>query len=149
MSCDVHSCIHWLRPRNSLPPPHLDLYYKRALLVSKDRRHLFCNLLRGGLRCAWKLQSGPLYIHGNLWRGKQEILIKTSARQMAVWVHNHVLQSLIFWPPPMPSIAESFTLCRICSFHFKTWLVYVESTLILHCHKQTTQFQPADTQTQP
>jgi hypothetical protein len=36
------------------------------------------------------------YIHGNLWRGKQEILIKTSARQMAVWVHNHVLQSLIF-----------------------------------------------------
>ncbi len=23
MSCDVHSCSHWLRPRNSLPPPVL------------------------------------------------------------------------------------------------------------------------------
>ncbi len=40
MSRDVHSCTHWLRPRNSPPPPHLDSYYE-GLLVSKDRRHLF------------------------------------------------------------------------------------------------------------
>ncbi len=87
-------------------------------------------------------------MHGNLWRGKQEILIKTSARQMAVWVHNqpraaisHILTT------PLSSMEESFILCRICSFHYKTRLVYVESTLILHCHKQTTQFKPADTQT--
>jgi hypothetical protein len=31
---------HWLRPRNLTPPPHLGTY-KRALLVSQDRRHLF------------------------------------------------------------------------------------------------------------
>jgi hypothetical protein len=35
----VHSCTHWLRPRN---PPHLGSY-TRALLVSQDRRHLFVN----------------------------------------------------------------------------------------------------------
>ncbi len=38
--CDVHSCTHWLWPRNSPLPPHLDSY-TRALLVSKERRHLF------------------------------------------------------------------------------------------------------------
>jgi hypothetical protein len=37
----VYSCTHWLRPRNLPPlPPHLGSY-KRALLVSQDRRHLF------------------------------------------------------------------------------------------------------------
>jgi hypothetical protein len=35
----VHSCVHLLRPRITLPP-HLGLY-TRALLVSQDRRHLF------------------------------------------------------------------------------------------------------------
>jgi hypothetical protein len=36
----VHSCTHWLRPRISLPPPHLGSY-TWALLVSQDRRHHF------------------------------------------------------------------------------------------------------------
>ncbi len=36
----VYSCSHWLRPRNSPPPPHLNSF-TRALLVSQDRRHLF------------------------------------------------------------------------------------------------------------
>jgi hypothetical protein len=36
----VHSCTHWLRPRNSPLPPHLGSY-TRALLVSQDRRRLF------------------------------------------------------------------------------------------------------------
>jgi hypothetical protein len=36
----VHSCAHWLRPRNNPPPPHLGSNTK-ALLVSQDRRHLF------------------------------------------------------------------------------------------------------------
>jgi hypothetical protein len=40
----VYSCTHWQRPRNSPPPPHLGSY-ARALLVSQDRRHLFCNPL--------------------------------------------------------------------------------------------------------
>jgi hypothetical protein len=40
MSRDVHSCTHWLRPRNPPSSPALDSY-TRALLVSKDRRHLF------------------------------------------------------------------------------------------------------------
>ncbi len=35
----VHSCTHWLRPRN--PLPSLLGSYTRALLVSQDRRHLF------------------------------------------------------------------------------------------------------------
>ncbi len=35
---NVHTCTHWLRPRN--PPPHLGSY-TRALLVSQDRRHFF------------------------------------------------------------------------------------------------------------
>jgi hypothetical protein len=36
----VYRCTHWLRPRNSTPPPpHLGSY-ARALLVSQDRRHL-------------------------------------------------------------------------------------------------------------
>jgi hypothetical protein len=30
----VHSCTHWLRLRNSPPPPHLGLY-TRVLLVSQ------------------------------------------------------------------------------------------------------------------
>ncbi len=44
MSRDVHNCTHWLlRPRKTptLPhPPHWDTC-TRALLVSKERRHLF------------------------------------------------------------------------------------------------------------
>ncbi len=34
MSRDVHSCVHWLRPRNSPPPPAFGLIYEG------DRRHL-------------------------------------------------------------------------------------------------------------
>jgi hypothetical protein len=40
MSRDVYSCTHWLRSRNPLYPPRFGTR-KRALLVSKDRRHLF------------------------------------------------------------------------------------------------------------
>jgi len=40
MSRDVHSYAHWLRPRNLPHPPALGSYM-RALLVKKDRRHLF------------------------------------------------------------------------------------------------------------
>ncbi len=36
----MHSCTHWLRPRNSPLPPHLGSY-TRALLLSQNRRHLF------------------------------------------------------------------------------------------------------------
>ncbi len=37
----MHSCTHWLRPRNFPPsPPHLGSY-ARALRVSQDKRHLF------------------------------------------------------------------------------------------------------------
>ncbi len=36
----AHICTLWLRPRHPPPPPHLGSY-TRALLVSKDRRHLF------------------------------------------------------------------------------------------------------------
>jgi hypothetical protein len=39
----VYSCTHWLRPRDTpqLPPsPHLGSC-TRALLISRDRRHLF------------------------------------------------------------------------------------------------------------
>ncbi len=40
MSHDVHSWIHWLRPPQL--PPSLSIWTRtRALLVSKDRRHLF------------------------------------------------------------------------------------------------------------
>jgi hypothetical protein len=42
MSRDVHRCTHWLRPRNSPPPsPRIWTRITKALLVSKDRRHLF------------------------------------------------------------------------------------------------------------
>ncbi len=38
----VYSCNHWLRPRNSPPPPRPHLgSYTRALLVRQERRHLF------------------------------------------------------------------------------------------------------------
>ncbi len=36
----VSSCTHWLRPQPTPVPPRLGSY-TRALLVSKDRRHLF------------------------------------------------------------------------------------------------------------
>jgi hypothetical protein len=36
----VHSCTHWLKPRNSPLPPHFGSF-TRALLVSQDRRHIF------------------------------------------------------------------------------------------------------------
>jgi hypothetical protein len=39
MSRDVHSCTYWLRPHNT-PSPRFWTRYTRALLVSKDRRHL-------------------------------------------------------------------------------------------------------------
>ncbi len=35
----LHSCIHWPRPHTP-PPPHLGSY-RRALLFSQDRQHLF------------------------------------------------------------------------------------------------------------
>ncbi len=43
MSRDVHSCTHWLRPRNAPYPPALGLVYEGEL-VSQDRRHLFVTL---------------------------------------------------------------------------------------------------------
>ncbi len=38
-----HSCTLWLRPRNCTPPPPLRIWalIMGALLVSKDRRHLY------------------------------------------------------------------------------------------------------------
>ncbi len=39
--CTLHSCTHWLRPRNSPLSPRIGTRITRALLVSKDRRHLF------------------------------------------------------------------------------------------------------------
>ncbi len=42
MSRDVHSCIHWMRHRNSSPPPHFWTRITRALLVSKDRFVTLC-----------------------------------------------------------------------------------------------------------
>jgi hypothetical protein len=51
MSRDVHICTHcaqlshWQRPRNPLPSPRIGTRITRALLVSKDRRHLFVNHL--------------------------------------------------------------------------------------------------------
>ncbi len=42
--CALHSCAHWLSPRNPPIPP-----YTRALLVSKDRRHLWCKYLYNDL----------------------------------------------------------------------------------------------------
>ncbi len=44
MSRDVHRSTHWLRPCNSPPPPAFGLVYEDTI-GSKDRRHLFCNLL--------------------------------------------------------------------------------------------------------
>ncbi len=40
ISLDVHSCTHWMRPRNP-PPPCIWTRITRALLVRKDRRYLF------------------------------------------------------------------------------------------------------------
>ncbi len=34
----VHSCTHWLRPRNSPPPPSFGLIYEGA--IGQNRRHL-------------------------------------------------------------------------------------------------------------
>ncbi len=44
MSRDVHNCAHWLRARNPPPPPSPRI--GTALLVSKDRRHLFVTLVQ-------------------------------------------------------------------------------------------------------
>ncbi len=50
MSREVHSCTHWLRPRDSSPPPAFGLVLRGCLLVSKDRRHLFVT------PCYWPMQ---------------------------------------------------------------------------------------------
>ncbi len=65
---------HWLRPRNP-PPPHLGSY-KRALLVSQDRRHLFVTPGSWSLAeckdkarqnfCVWHVEGDT-----NLGRGKE------------------------------------------------------------------------------
>jgi hypothetical protein len=39
----VYSCTHWLRPRNTPPPPSA-FGLMKALLVSQDIRHLFVTL---------------------------------------------------------------------------------------------------------
>ncbi len=61
----MHSCTHWLRPRNYPPPPHLGSY-TRALLVSQDRRHLFvtpcCSVF---YRCFYNVGNVP-YIKSGL-----------------------------------------------------------------------------------
>ncbi len=45
----VHSCTHWLRPRNpSSLPIWAHLQYDGAILISQDRRHLFVTPWRGG-----------------------------------------------------------------------------------------------------
>jgi hypothetical protein len=41
MSRDVHSCTHWLRETPQPPSPAFKIRITRALLVSKDRGHLF------------------------------------------------------------------------------------------------------------
>jgi hypothetical protein len=56
----VHSCTHWLRPRNI--PPHLRQHlgsYTRALLVSQDRRHLFVTPWREWRNHVSGLRSNP------------------------------------------------------------------------------------------
>ena len=37
----VYSCTHWLRPRNSPPPPAFGLTYGDDIGQPRDRRHLF------------------------------------------------------------------------------------------------------------
>jgi hypothetical protein len=49
----VYSSTHWLRPRNSPPPPHW-AHIPGRLLVSQDRGHLFVTPGKKGRR-------GPLY----------------------------------------------------------------------------------------
>jgi hypothetical protein len=51
----VHSCTHWLRPRNTIPP-HLGSY-TRALLVRQGRRHLFVTSLRWRHTLDWVFLS--------------------------------------------------------------------------------------------
>jgi hypothetical protein len=65
----VHSCTHWLRPRNP-PPPHLGSY-TRALLVSQDRRHLFVTPCM--LRTVFEL-SGELIQYSN-WLLEHRIVL--------------------------------------------------------------------------
>ncbi len=58
LSRDVNSCTHWLRPRNSLPPPRNWTRITRALLVSKDRRHLFVTPCSYPLK--WEIERRPV-----------------------------------------------------------------------------------------
>ncbi len=68
----VHSCTHWLRPRNS-PPPRI-WAHTRSLLVSQDRRHLFVTAWLEGLH---KKYAEKVYIHAYLQvgnKGKVEVI---------------------------------------------------------------------------
>jgi hypothetical protein len=80
MSRDVHSCTHWLRSRNSPPPPRVWTLITRALLVSKDRRHPF--VAPHG--------SDPFYFY----------LPEQNSRSGAWWIYslsNILLRCLIFY----------------------------------------------------
>ncbi len=63
--CALHSCTHWLRPRNSPPSPRIWIRITRAFLVSQDRRHLFVTpwlfslfvIPFLGLCCRWHLHN--------------------------------------------------------------------------------------------
>jgi hypothetical protein len=41
----VHSCAHWLRPRNPPLPPHVYLYTRHQW--SGTHKYFFCNWIRG------------------------------------------------------------------------------------------------------
>ncbi len=69
----THSCTHWLRPSNPSPPPYWGSY-TRALLVSKDRRHLCCNPLiltwrSSGCRASWRWRDSRASCSSPCWRG--------------------------------------------------------------------------------
>ncbi len=68
----VYSCTHWLRPRN---PPSLRIWALRALLVSRDRRHLFVT--------PWNQAKTPLKRQGLSQTKREPRKAQQTATQLA------------------------------------------------------------------
>jgi hypothetical protein len=92
----VHSCTHWLRPRNPTPPPsHLCSYTRALLLVSQDRRHLFMTPWsppwtqkgRATLSCWLQRAGGP---NSDDWTESLALCVLCALRVVSVLFEPHL-----------------------------------------------------------
>jgi hypothetical protein len=120
VTCDVHSCTHWLRPRTPPPPPHpppnqLGLVYEGA--IDKQRKTKS--------RCDLLISVFLLVGQGMCWGDKGHVIHNSSS---CWWVRVRGKQLLSYWETPLVIDFENDFLYGIYSSYWwgnATWYAFI------------------------